>query len=183
MDRIYDRIEVESSYVFTLVDHSLPNVGLHRILQFLTPAVLASMDTKNDFRCPPSLIKFPSVQVMLSSDFGSSIILISEMLVYLWFFSFGFIVPLIPFPSNLSCSALCEIRSVTYRAQIPTGVVIWNAALCIRPTVRAYFNSLNGGTNVPPLSAFVPPLKCVPPPILCGGLGLNQWDNKFFITF
>src|SRR6218665_591870 len=25
---------------------------------------------------------------------------------------------------------------------------------------EAYFNSLNGGTNVPPLSGFVPPLKC-----------------------
>ena len=34
--------------------------------------------------------------------------------------------------------------------------------------IRAYFNSLNGGTNVPPLSRFVPP------PILCGGLSLNQ---------
>src|SRR6218665_1121914 len=39
---------------------------------------------------------------------------------------------------------------------------------------RAYFNSLNGGTNVPPLYGFVPPLKCVPPPTLCGGLSLNQ---------
>ena len=39
--------------------------------------------------------------------------------------------------------------------------------------IRAYFNSLNGGTNVPPLSGFVPPLKCVAPPILCGGLSLN----------
>jgi len=46
---------------------------------------------------------------------------------------------------------------------------------------RAYFNSLNGGTNVPPLPGLVPPLKCVPPPILCGGLGLNQWGNKFFL--
>ena len=44
---------------------------------------------------------------------------------------------------------------------------------------RAYFNSLNGGTNVPPLSGFVPPLKCVPPPILCGGLSLNL--TGFFI--
>ena len=39
---------------------------------------------------------------------------------------------------------------------------------------RAYLNSVNGGTNVPPLSGFVPPLKCVPPPTLCGGLSLNQ---------
>src|SRR6218665_3787262 len=30
---------------------------------------------------------------------------------------------------------------------------------------RAYFNSLNGGTFVPPLSGFVPPLKCVLPPM------------------
>ena len=38
---------------------------------------------------------------------------------------------------------------------------------------KAYFDSLNGGTNVPPLSGFVPPLKCVPPLILSGGLRLN----------
>src|SRR6218665_1165630 len=42
-----------------------------------------------------------------------------------------------------------------------------------RVCFRACFNSLNGGTNVPPLSGFVPPLKYVPPPILCGGLSLN----------
>ena len=39
---------------------------------------------------------------------------------------------------------------------------------------RAYFNSSNGGTKVPPLSGFVPPLKCVLPPTFCGGLSLNQ---------
>src|SRR6218665_1668113 len=48
------------------------------------------------------------------------------------------------------------------------------------PTGRAYFNSLNGGTNVPPLSGFVPPLKCIPPPILCGGL---SWNLTGFLYF
>src|SRR6218665_1178413 len=48
---------------------------------------------------------------------------------------------------------------------------------------RAYFNSLNVGTNVPALSGFVPPLKCVPPPILCGGLSLNLYEDRFFNIF
>src|SRR6218665_2041628 len=39
---------------------------------------------------------------------------------------------------------------------------------------RAYFNSLNGGTNVPPLSGFVPPRKCVPPLILRGGFSFES---------
>src|SRR6218665_2129975 len=70
-----------------------------------------------------------------------------------------------------------------YLYVVVVAIVVVVVAAAVVIDGRAYFNSLNVGTNVPALSGFVPPLKCVPPPILCGGLSLNLYENRFFHIF
>src|SRR6218665_2170987 len=74
---------------------------------------------------------------------------------------------------NYSPISNISFLSKTLERLVPLQLFPYIEKSGLLPPSRAYFNSLNGGTNVPPLSGFVPPLKCVPPPILCGGLSLN----------